>query len=361
MSAKKVTYKDIAKVLGVSSTTVHRALTGKSGVGDNMTAKIKKLAKEMGYHKSHMAAALKKSSFNLAVVFPEPTMDNRYYYLSLWNGVRKYFNEIPALCVNIMEFPYPLLPDSNGTVLKDLYEKHKNSLDGLITIAVDNSQSSYFLEKLSDGGIPIVVIGADLYKNLALCSVMAYDEMVGSLAAELITAFCPSDFSSRILVTGNPVGRFSMLDQYYNAAGFQRYLSQNVPCCSLLTAYSADSNAAGMQIRNYLKQYHDIHAIYSTSARNTVLMSEIVQDMGLAGKIKLIGNDCFPESMDYLKKKVLTAIIDKKIEKQGFEAARILLEYAAREQYPKSPVIRIRPSVVMNSHFKEYSELPTNN
>lgn len=354
MSAKKATYKDIAQVLGVSSTTVHRALTGKSGVGDKMTAEIKKLAEEMGYRPSHMAASLKKSSFNLAVVFPEPTMDNRYYYLSLWTGVRKYFQEVSAFCVNTMEFPYPLLPDSNGTALKDLYEKHKNSLDGLITIAVDNSQSSYFLEKFSDAGIPIVTIGAELYKNLALCSVMAYDEMVGNLAAELITAFYPSDFSCRILVTGNPVGSFSMLDQYYNAAGFQRYISRNVPGCSLLTAYSADSNAAGRQIRNYLKEYEDIHAIYSTSARNTVLMSEIVQDMGLAGKIKLIGNDCFPESMDYLKKKVLTAIIDKKIEEQSYEAAKILFEYASREIYPKSPVIRIRPNVVMNSLCEEY-------
>lgn len=354
MDAKKATYKDIAQVLGVSSTTVHRALTGKSGVGDKMTAEIKKLAEEMGYRPSHMAAALKKSSFNLAVAFPEPSMENRYYYLSLWTGIRRYFQEISVLRVNVMEFPYPLLQDSNGTILKDIYEKHKNSLDGLITIAVDNSQSSYFLEKLAGEGIPIVIIGAKLYKKLALCSVMTYDEMVGSLAAELLTAFCPSDFSGRILVTGNPVGSFSMLDQYYNAAGFERYISQNVPGCSLLTAYSADSSAAGIQIRKYLQQYHDIYAIYSTSARNTVVMSEIVQEMGLAGKIKLIGNDCFPESMDYLKKKVLTAIIDKKIEEQSYQAAKILFEYASREVYPKSPVVHIRPSVVMNSHCAEY-------
>ncbi|MEY8356205.1 LacI family DNA-binding transcriptional regulator [Lachnospiraceae bacterium 54-53] len=350
MAAKKATYKDIAQILGVSSTTVHRALTGKGGVGDLMTAKIRKLAEEMGYQPNHRTALFNKSSFNLAVVFPEPTMENRYYYLSLWTGVRRFFQEVSAFHVNASEFPYPLLPESNGAVLKDIYENHRNSLDGLITIAVENSQSSYFLEKLSGEGIPIVTVGADIYKNLSLCSVMACDEMVGSLAAELLTAFQPAGFSGRILVTGNPVGSFSMPDQYHNACGFERYISRYAPGCSLLTAYSPDSNAAGAQICSYLEQYEDIHAIYSTSARNTVLICEIAEEMGLEGKLKLIGNDRFPESMDYLKKGVLTAIIDKKISGQSYQAAKILFDYAAKGEYPSSPVIRIPPDVVMKGH-----------
>lgn len=350
MAAKKATYKDMAQILGVSSTTVHRALTGKGGVGDKRTAQIRKLAEDMGYQPNHMAALLKKSSFHLAVAFPEPTMENRYYYLSLWTGVRRFLKEVSAFRVNAVEFPYPLLPESNGAALKDIYENHRGNLDGLITIAVENSQSSYFLEKLSGEGIPIVTIGADLYKNLSLCCVMAYDEMVGNLAAELLTAFYPSDFSGKILVTGNPVGSFSMPDQYHNACGFERYISRHAPGCSLLTAYSPDSNAAGAQIRSYLEQYKDIYAIYSTSARNTVLICEIAEDMGVAGRIKLIGNDCFPESLDYLKKGILTAIVDKKISEQSYQAAKILFDYTAKGEYPRSPVIRIQPDVMMKGH-----------
>lgn len=353
MAPKKATYKDIARVLGVSSTTVHRALTGKGGVGDKKTAEIKKLAKDMGYQPSHMAGLLKKPSFNLAVVLPEATMENRYYYSNLWSGVRKFFKEVSAFHVNTWEFSYPLLPESNGAVLKDLYENHKSNLDGLITLAIENNRSSYFLEKLSDEGIPIVTIGADLYKNLTLCSVMAHDEMVGHLAAELLTTFYPENFSRQILVTGNPVGSFSMLDQYHNACGFESYLSRHVPGCSLLTAYSPDSKAAGAQIRSYLEQSEDIYAIYSTSARNTVLISQIVEEMGLAGRIKLIGNDCFPESMNYLKKGVLTAIVDKKISEQSYQAAKILFDYVAKGEYPQSPVIRLHPSVVMKSHWAD--------
>ena len=80
---------------------------------------------------------------------------------------------------------------------------------GIITIGVENNQSSYFIEKLADDGIPVTVVGSDIYKNKALCSVMAYDEMVGSLAAELLTAFNPPAFKEPVLITGNPTGSFS--------------------------------------------------------------------------------------------------------------------------------------------------------
>lgn len=45
----KVRLIDIANKVGVSSVTVHNALTGQKGVSDEMRAKILKTAKEMGY------------------------------------------------------------------------------------------------------------------------------------------------------------------------------------------------------------------------------------------------------------------------------------------------------------------------
>lgn len=349
MASKKATYKDIAQILGVSTTTVHRALTGKRGVGIKMTAEIKRLAKEMEYESSHVTSALKQGDLHFAIVFPEATMENRYYYLSLWNGVRKFFKELSPFSINPIEFSYPLFPDSNGMILKEIYEKHKQGLDGLITVAVDSPQSSYFLEKLSSEGIPVIAIGADLYKNLALCSVMSHDGMVGQLAAELLTTFIPSGFSAKIIVTGNPVGSLSMPDQYYNVSGFERYVSQYAAGFSIVTAYSADSTAAGSKIRNYLEKHNDIYAIYSTSARHTVLICEIAEELNLSGKIKLIGNDFFPESRDYLAKGTLTAIIDKKIQLQSYEAAKILFNHVLRNEYPKSPVIRLEPEILLKS------------
>jgi LacI family transcriptional regulator/LacI family repressor for deo operon, udp, cdd, tsx, nupC, and nupG len=53
-----VTIKDIAKVAGVSHTTVSRALKGHHSIGAETTARIRKLAKEMGYMPSAVAQSL---------------------------------------------------------------------------------------------------------------------------------------------------------------------------------------------------------------------------------------------------------------------------------------------------------------
>ena len=53
-----VTIKDIAKVAGVSHTTVSRALKGHHSIGAETTARIRTLAKEMGYTPSAVAQSL---------------------------------------------------------------------------------------------------------------------------------------------------------------------------------------------------------------------------------------------------------------------------------------------------------------
>ena len=45
----KVTIRDIAKILGISPSTVSRAMSGKPGVNENLRNKILTLAEELGY------------------------------------------------------------------------------------------------------------------------------------------------------------------------------------------------------------------------------------------------------------------------------------------------------------------------
>lgn len=341
------TLKDIARAMGVSATTVHRALHGKAGVGEETCVEIRRTAAQMGYRTNYMASALKRREVRLGIVLPEPTLDNRYYYLSLWQGAQRFFSEVTEFAVRLLEFPYPLGPGSNGVALKEVYEQHADTLDGLLTIAVDHSQSSYFLEKLAAKGVPITLVGANLYPDIRLCCVKAYDELAGSLAAELLCAFYPGELTGKIIVTGNPVGSFSMVDQYYNVTGFTQYLARRAPNVTLLTAYSADADSAGRQVQALLSQHPDVYAIYASSARHTVQMGRVLETFGLAGKVKLVGNDRFTESVELLALGTLTAVIDKKIAEQSYQAAQVLFNYVIKGSYPASSTIQVEPAVIL--------------
>ena len=75
-----VTLKDVAEKLGVTITTVHKALNGKEGVSEKRRAEIMKVAAQMGYKVNYMASSLSKKKFHIAVVLPNTDGDNRFYY-----------------------------------------------------------------------------------------------------------------------------------------------------------------------------------------------------------------------------------------------------------------------------------------
>lgn len=349
---KNPTLRTIANQLGISTTTVHRALYGKGRVSEKTCEKVLEVAKSIGYKSNYMAASLKRKATTIAIVFPEPTLENRYYYLNLWHGIKQFTQSVSEFNIKFQEFSYPLSSESNGLVLKDIYENHLENLSGIVTIAVNNSLSTYFIEQFYRKNIPVVLIGSDLCKDYTLCTVKSYNEIAGSMAAELLTIFKPKDIKQNIIVTGNLVGNLTMIDQYENLRGFENYIQKNAPNIKILQACNSDTSIAYKKIKEILNTYDNIYAIYSCSARHTIQMCNAVIDLGLENKIKLIGNDYFSQSADLLRNNILTAIIDKKIAKQSYTAIRVLFNYIIKSEYPPSSILYTKPSIILKSNLE---------
>ena len=67
---KRVSVKDIAARLHVSLSTVHKALTGKPGIGEARRQEIIKIAEEMGYSVNTAGQTLSRKSINIGVMIP---------------------------------------------------------------------------------------------------------------------------------------------------------------------------------------------------------------------------------------------------------------------------------------------------
>ena len=87
---KKVTIRDVAEAAGVSISTVHQALNGKSGVSEATRARICQIAEEMGYQPNAIASSLKRKTRHIVVFLPTESGGNRFYYPPVWSGVRDY-------------------------------------------------------------------------------------------------------------------------------------------------------------------------------------------------------------------------------------------------------------------------------
>ncbi|MCI6649047.1 MAG: LacI family DNA-binding transcriptional regulator, partial [Lachnospiraceae bacterium] len=65
----KITIDDIARALGVSKTTVSRALSGKGRISDSTKKRVMEYAREHDYKPNVMARGLAQSrTYNIAVV-----------------------------------------------------------------------------------------------------------------------------------------------------------------------------------------------------------------------------------------------------------------------------------------------------
>lgn len=350
MSQKHATLKDLAARLGVSTTTIHRALTGKPGISDQLRTTIQNLAVEMNYQPNLAASALKRNELHIAVLLPEPFLDNRYYYASLWAGIHKFMENAGNFNAVLDEYYYPLLPGAHGEALKSIYQSHLDKIDGFITIGIKENQSSYFIDQFNRAHIPCVILGTDLYGASKLCCVKSHDIMAGNMAAELFTTFLPDQTDRTILLTGNPLGQSAMIDQFYNLNAFQDYLSKTRSPVKLQTAYCTDINQLEEMISPFLSSREVLpYGIYASSARYTVKICEILEKHHLEKQIKIVGNDHFPESIEYLRKGTLTAIIDKKISQQSYTAAKILLEYLSLGRYPERSVMEVQPDILIRS------------
>lgn len=83
--AKAVKLADIAEKVGVSTVTVSKALSGQKGVSEEMRAKIRKLADEMGYRPPSTTKRdpARTRSYNIGVLIEEEYLDK--YESFYWN------------------------------------------------------------------------------------------------------------------------------------------------------------------------------------------------------------------------------------------------------------------------------------
>jgi DNA-binding LacI/PurR family transcriptional regulator len=85
-----VTIKDIAKVAGVSPSTVSRVVSNHPRISKETSQKVKRIMEEMGYHPNVMAKSLvSKTTQTLAIVLPRPAEElfQDFFFGELLRGI----------------------------------------------------------------------------------------------------------------------------------------------------------------------------------------------------------------------------------------------------------------------------------
>ncbi|MGZ3751844.1 MAG: LacI family DNA-binding transcriptional regulator [Mucilaginibacter sp.] len=148
MSEKPATIKEIAKILGLSASTVSRALHDHASIGLTTKIKIKQLAKELNYEPNQTAIYFQKGrSYTIGVILPELS---EAFFSAAISGIEDTANKRNYTV---------LLAQSHDSEEneKKLVAKMKNQrVDGLIISITKNTSSYDHFDTLKNSNIPVV-------------------------------------------------------------------------------------------------------------------------------------------------------------------------------------------------------------
>lgn len=351
---KAVTLKDIASAMNVSMTTVHRALYNKDGISDAMRQAVLAKAEELGYTTNYVASSLKRRAMKIAVVLPSPEGNGRYYHRQLWNAINACETEANDLNVHVLYYPYPEDDTcAHYKVLDRVYQENSNSLDGLLLMPAEyNEDMRRAISRFTDMGVAVVLLDNDVPNSGRVCCVSPHNTYTGRLGGELLSLMnLPK---GKVLVAG---GNEKSASHVHNVQGLCSYLEEQGSNLEPLVIHSYnDMKQTYEQAMTILKEDPNIVAFYSVTARETLPLAQAVIDSGLAGKVRGIGSDLFPETARFLKENVIQAIIYKNAYARGERGFQLLFSYLVKKIDPPKESVAVPISVVMKNNLPFFED-----
>ncbi len=150
-----VTLKDIAKEVGVSYSTVSRALSGETGTNSKTREKILEAAGRLGYTPNQNAVNLKlKKSYTIGLYFSN---------ISSMSS--------PFILHDIVKSVYNTIDNAYNVVVKGIDRHKPNTLsstkyDGLLILS-QKPEDDEFIEEAVARNIPVVVFNRSVYHKVA--------------------------------------------------------------------------------------------------------------------------------------------------------------------------------------------------
>ncbi|EIC96758.1 transcriptional regulator, LacI family / periplasmic-binding protein domain multi-domain protein [Lachnoanaerobaculum saburreum F0468] len=322
----KVTIKDISKKLGISAVSVHRALRGKEGISDELRSKIIETANEMGYVENYAAASIKRKTQRVAVVLPKDKWEKKIYFDYLWLGINKGADELKGLNIEIS----PFVCDNEEMQLEQLKEIAKmgpGEYGGVITISFTRAAEVLMqFQSMLARDMKVLVIDDHIEIPEGLISIPPREVQVGKVAAEL-AGLITSD-KGRLLVS---CGRTDSKIHANRLESFCNYIKENKPglIIELITGYTRNMDHRGELYKNAceaLDKYSDICLMYALTSHDNRAFVEALEKQGKNKNVAIIGTDLNEETLEFLKEKKMSAVIDQNPYEKGYMAFKIMVD-----------------------------------
>ncbi|MFO7295576.1 MAG: sugar-binding protein [Clostridia bacterium] len=195
-------------------------------------------------------------------------------------------------------------------------------VSGIIAYVQDETQYNDVINKVIDGGIPLVTIDSDAENSKRLAYVGTDNVEAGRVGGREVIRQIGTEGKVAIIMGGKTVK-----NQVERVKGFKSYIDKNsnivIAAIESSDSYLLEAELAAKKILN---QHPDVKALFCTSALDGLGAAKAVKSLGLVGKVKIICFDDLPETLDNIEKGIITSTVVQQPYLMGYKAVHIIMD-----------------------------------
>ena len=342
MGKPPTTLRDIAKSLGTSIGTVHRALHDNPGVSAETKAKVLEAAKTLGYRPNLAARYLSsKKTLRISVNTLQGTTS---FWDEVRGGIREEASSIPLENVELEFRTCPRLGEGEEAALEAAINE---KADGIIIFPSRPQSLRAAIRRAARAGIPVVCVATDAPHSGRLGMVAVDTLASGSIAGDLMGRFLGSR-RGEIAITVFDMAITEHAEKY---SAFESTLRSFYPQLRLLNPIEDHDveDEAYCKCRKLFDEHPELAGIYVTTEASIPVL-KAARDANRLECLSIITTDLFPDLVPYIRSGAVVATIYQRPRAQGQMALRMLYEFLA-EGGQRSHQVALAPHLVMRGNL----------
>lgn len=333
----RVTIYQLAEKVGVSPSTVNRALNGKINVKPELKARILETAKEMGYKYNTVAASLSREPIKMAAVLYSSVFA---FSNDVEDGMRKAMDKLADrnLVGKIIRLARECSIKEYRDTVEDLLEEGTEAF--VLLPHHDETGMRELLKELEERSVPVGIVVSDIPETKRVLSLRRNGRLCGGMAAELLGVLVGNKKQVAVL-TGSQIG----VVHGESTAAFLDIAGRKGLEVVGVFDHSDEPEKASVLAERILKEYPDIGGVYFNSA-NSISFCRKIKKMGKNKKLKIVATDLFPELKEYLRDGTINYTLFCNPYLQGKMVVECLFKHMAEHKNYNDGNILIDPQIV---------------
>lgn len=336
------TIHDVARIAGVSLSTVDRVLNDRASVRKATQIRVAEAMRELGYERNAAAANLARRRQD-RLLFILPAGSN-----SFMRGLERELTQRAEAWEFTSIAVETVAAFDDAALAQALRAVDPGTTHGVAVVATDSADVRAALAELRDRGVAVVTLVSDLPSSRRQHFVGIDNVQAGRTAASLLGRFCRGRPGNIVIVAGSMLVR----DHAERRLGFEQVLRAEFPQQHVLPPLEGldDQDIVASELDRVLRQQPDVTGIYSLGAGTRGVARALAGGCMAGARPSVVVHELTPHSRQALLDGSFDAVIHQDPVRE-ISAAVSLLQMLVRGQPVDSDAGRIGIEVFLRDNL----------